>query len=178
MIVRNVEVLARSFLAEQVSHVHLLIRGDDLGKSMSRYLVDQIEQHPRVTVHRNTELRAVRGAKYLDELVVEDNRTGARDTIRAHALFVFIGATPQTAWLADAVALDDHGFVLTGTDAVHTRENGHRSSGGEPSRTLETSRPGLFAAGDVRRSSVKRVASAVGEGAMAVRQIHEYFDGS
>ena len=169
---------ATVFLAEQVSHAHLLIRGDDLGKSMSRYLVEQIEQHPRVTVHRNTEVRAVRGTKYLDGLVVEDNRTGAQDTIQARALFVFIGATPQTAWLADAIALDDHGFVLTGKDAVHIHRDGHRSTSAEPSRTLETSRPGLFAAGDVRRSSVKRVASAVGEGAMAVRQIHEYFAGS
>nr|WP_254431593.1 FAD-dependent oxidoreductase [Gordonia rubripertincta] len=169
---------ATVFLAEQVSHVHLVIRGDDLGKSMSRYLVDQIEQHPRVTVHRSTEVREVRGDKYLEELVVQDNRTGAQDTIQARALFVFIGATPQTAWLADAIALDDHGFVLTGKDAVHIHRDGHRSTSAEPSRTLETSRPGLFAAGDVRRSSVKRVASAVGEGAMAVRQIHEYFAGS
>ncbi|WP_370178590.1 FAD-dependent oxidoreductase [Rhodococcus wratislaviensis] len=169
---------ATVFLADHVSHVHLLIRGDDLGKSMSRYLVDQIEHHPRVTVHRNTEIRAVHGQKYLDEIVVEDNRTGDQDTIRVHALFVFIGATPHTGWLADAIELDDHGFVLTGMDAVHARGDGNRPISAGLSRTLETSRPGLFAAGDVRRGSVKRVASAVGEGAMAVRQIHEYFERS
>ncbi|WP_029539805.1 FAD-dependent oxidoreductase [Rhodococcus sp. DK17] len=169
---------ATVFLAGHVSHVHLLIRGDDLGKSMSRYLVDQIEHHPRVTVHRNTEIRMVHGEKYLDEIVVEDNRTGDQDTIRVHALFVFIGATPHTGWLADAIALDDHGFVLTGMDAVHARGDGNRPISAGLSRTLETSRPGLFAAGDVRRGSVKRVASAVGEGAMAVRQIHEYFERS
>ena len=169
---------ATVFLADHVSHVHLLIRGDDLGKSMSRYLVDQIEHHPRVTVHRNTEIRAVHGQKYLDEIVVEDNRTGDQDTIRVHALFVFIGATPHTGWLADAIALDDHGFVLTGMDAVHARGDGNRPISAGLSRTLETSLPGLFAAGDVRRGSVKRVASAVGEGAMAVRQIHEYFERS
>ncbi|MEZ5151207.1 FAD-dependent oxidoreductase [Rhodococcus zopfii] len=169
---------ATVFLADHVSHVHLLIRGDDLGKSMSRYLVDQIERHPRVTVHRNTEVRTVHGEKYLEEIVVEDNRTGEQDTIGVHALFVFIGAMPHTGWLADAIALDDHGFVLTGLDAVRARGDGDRRIGAGLSRTLETSRPGLFAAGDVRSGSVKRVASAVGEGAMAVRQIHEYFERS
>jgi thioredoxin reductase (NADPH) len=169
---------ATVFLADQVSHVRLLIRGDDLGKSMSRYLVDQIERHPRVTVHRNTEIRTVHGEKNLEEIVVEDNRTGDQDTIRVYALFVFIGAMPHTGWLADAIALDDHDFVLTGIDAVHARPDGNQRIGARPSRTLETSRPGLFAAGDVRSGSVKRVASAVGEGAMAVRQIHEYFERS
>ncbi|WP_280367572.1 NAD(P)/FAD-dependent oxidoreductase [Nocardia abscessus] len=169
---------ATVFLADRVSHVHLLIRGGDLGKSMSRYLVDQIERHPRVTVHRNTEIREVHGEKYLDQIVVENNHTGEQDTLRIHALFVFIGAVPHTGWLADTIALDDHGFVLTGVDAVHAREDGNRRTGDRPSRTLETSLPGLFAAGDVRNGSVKRVASAVGEGAMAVRQIHEYFDRS
>ncbi|MFF0456394.1 FAD-dependent oxidoreductase [Nocardia africana] len=169
---------ATVFLADRVSHVDLLIRGDDLGKSMSRYLVDQIERHPRVTVHRNTEIREVHGEKYLDEIVVENNRTGAHDTLRVRALFVFIGAVPHTGWLADTVALDDHGFVLTGMDAIRARADGNQWIGDRPSRTLETSLAGLFAAGDVRSDSVKRVASAVGEGAMAVRQIHEYFDRS
>ncbi|MFK4361130.1 FAD-dependent oxidoreductase [Rhodococcus sp. 27YEA6] len=169
---------AAVFLAEHVSQVHLLIRGDDLGKSMSRYLVDQIEHHPRVTVHRHTEIRAVHGEKYLEAIAVEDNRTGDQDTIRVRALFVFIGAVPHTGWLADAIALDDHGFVLTGVDAIHARADGSLPINGGLSRTLETSLPGLFAAGDIRRGSVKRVASAVGEGAMAVRQIHEYFERS
>ncbi|UYF97453.1 FAD-dependent oxidoreductase (plasmid) [Rhodococcus aetherivorans] len=169
---------ATVFLADQVSHVHLLIRGHDLGKSMSRYLVDQIERHPRVTVHRNAEIREVHGDKHLEEIAIEDNCTGDKARIRVHALFVFIGATPHTGWLTDAIALDDHGFVLTGVDAVHAREDGNQRPGAPPSRTLETSRAGLFAAGDVRSGSVKRVASAVGEGAMAVRQIHEYFERS
>ena len=117
------------------------------------------------------------GEMYLDAIVVEDNRTGEQDTLRVPALFVFIGAMPNTGWLADAIALDDHGFVLTGMDAVHAREDGNRRIAPSP-RTLETSLPGLFAAGDVRSGSVKRVASAVGEGAMAIRQIHEYFDRS
>ncbi|WP_206490058.1 FAD-dependent oxidoreductase [Rhodococcus sp. KRD162] len=169
---------ATIFLADHVPDVHLLIRGDDLGKSMSRYLVDRIDRHPRVTVHLHTEIQAVHGQKYLDELVVADNHTGEQDTIRVHALFVFIGAVPHTGWLADAIALDDRGFVLTGMDAVHAFDGDNRSIDPAQFRTLETSRAGLFAAGDVRRGSVKRVASAVGEGAIAVRQIHEYFERS
>ncbi|NUS91326.1 MAG: FAD-dependent oxidoreductase [Nocardia sp.] len=169
---------ATVFLADGASRVHLLIRGSDLGKSMSRYLVDRIERHPRVTVHRNTEVRTVHGEKYLEEITVENNHTGEQDTLRVRALFVFIGAMPYTGWLADTIALDDHGFVLTGMDAVHARGDGTQRTGARSPRTLETSLPGLFAAGDVRSGSVKRVASAVGEGAMAVRQIHEYFDRS
>ncbi|MGW6330913.1 FAD-dependent oxidoreductase [Nocardia rhamnosiphila] len=169
---------ATVFLADTVSRVHLLIRSGDLGKSMSRYLVDRIERHPRVTVHRNTEVRRVHGEKHLEEIVVENNRTGEQGTLRVRALFVFIGATPYTGWLADKVALDDHGFVLTGMGVVPARGDGTQRTGARSPRTLETSMPGLFAAGDVRSSSVKRVASAVGEGAMAVRQIHEYFDRS
>lgn len=80
---------------------------------MSRYLVDQIERHPRVTVHRNAEIREVHGDKHLEEIAIEDNRTGDKARIRVHALFVFIGAMPHTGWLTDAIALDDHGFVLT-----------------------------------------------------------------
>ncbi|KAA8888535.1 cyclic nucleotide-binding domain-containing protein [Nocardia colli] len=165
---------ATVFLAGRVAHVHLLIRGDDLGKSMSRYLVERIEQHPRVTVHRNTEVRELIGVGELDAIEVENNHTAQRETLPVRALFVFIGATPCTQWLADSVALDAHGFVRTGLDAVYPAEDQH-----DPGRRplpLETSRPGVFAVGDVRSGSVKRVASAVGEGAMAVRHIHEYFE--
>ncbi|MFB8003850.1 FAD-dependent oxidoreductase [Nocardia sp. NPDC056000] len=167
---------ATVFLAGRVEHVHLLIRGGDLGKSMSRYLVDRIEQHPRVTVHRDTEVREVIGAGEVDAIVVENNRTAQRATLAVRALFVFIGATPCTAWLADAVALDSHGFVRTGSDAVYPVADQHDSH--RRPLPLETSRAGIFAVGDVRSGSVKRVASAVGEGAMAVRHIHEYLERS
>ena len=103
---------AAVFLAEHVSQVHLLIRGDDLGKSMSRYLVDQIEHHPRVTVHRHTEIRAVHGEKYLEAIAVEDNRTGDQDTIRVRALFVFIGATTENPSFALNAALLSRAQVL------------------------------------------------------------------
>jgi thioredoxin reductase (NADPH) len=165
---------AAVFLASRVHRVHLLIRGGDLGKDMSRYLVDQIERHPRVTVWLNTEVREIHGSHHVEAVVAEDNQSGDRRRLDATALFVFIGATPNTAWLHGAVLLDGHGFIATGSAALYS-DNGHaqRSVRVEP-MMLETSRPGVFAAGDVRSGSVKRVASAVGEGSMAVRQVEQY----
>ena len=109
-------------------------------------------------------------------MVAENNRTGERQSIDTRALFVFIGAVPNTAWLAGTIELDDHGFIPTGPAALHSDGDGEKRR--RPPRQpgmLETSQPGVFAAGDVRSGSVKRVASAVGEGSMAVRQIHERF---
>jgi thioredoxin reductase (NADPH) len=166
---------AAIFLASRVSRVYVVIRADDLNKSMSRYLVDQINRHPRVTVLSCTEIGEVQGDGELSTVVTEDKRTGERHSIQARALFVFIGADPNTEWLAGAIELDDRGFVPTGPAALYSDTDGGR---GRPQRRpmmLETSRPGVFAAGDVRSGSVKRVASAVGEGSMAIRQIHEYF---
>ncbi|BBX02029.1 thioredoxin reductase [Mycolicibacterium moriokaense] len=166
---------AAVFLAARVSRVYLLIRGDDLNKSMSRYLVDQIHQHPRVTVLPSTEIREVHGDGLLTALVAEDKRTGEHHLIETRALFVFIGADPNTSWLVGAVELDDHGFVPTGQAALYSDTHGNQRRAQRQPMTLETSRPGVFAAGDVRRGSVKRVAAAVGEGSMAIREIHEYF---
>ena len=167
---------AAVFLAARTSQVYLLIRGDDLRKTMSRYLIDQIHQHPRVIVRTLTEIREVRGNGKLTAVVTEDKRTSERHSIQTRALFVFIGAMPNTAWLAGTIKLDDHGFIPTGVAALYLDGDGDKNR--RPRRQpmmLETSRSGVFAAGDVRSGSVKRVASAVGEGAMAVRQIHEHF---
>ncbi|MEE6164590.1 MULTISPECIES: FAD-dependent oxidoreductase [unclassified Mycolicibacterium] len=166
---------AAIFLAARVSRVYVVIRGDDLNKSMSRYLVDQIHQHARVTVRSCTEIREVHGDRALTAVVAEDKRTGERQTIQTRAVFVFIGADPNTSWLAGAIALDDHGFVPTGQAALYSDTDGEQGRTQRRPMMLETSRPGVFAAGDVRSGSVKRVASAVGEGSMAIRQIHEYF---
>src|SRR6478609_574634 len=169
---------AAVFLAARVSQVYVLIRGDDLSKTMSRYLIDQIQQQPRVSVRTLTEIREIRGNGKLTAVVTEDKRTGERHSIQTRALFVFIGAVPNTAWLTGTIALDDHGFIPTGAAALYLDGNGDTNR--RPRRQpmmLETSRPGVFAVGDVRSGSVKRVASAVGEGAMAVRQIHEHFGG-
>jgi thioredoxin reductase (NADPH) len=138
-----------------------------LGQDMSRYLVDRIERIPNVEVWRNTEVRELLGESGLAGVVAEDNLTGARREVEARALFVFIGAEPHTRWLGDEIALDPKGFVLTGRDAAPAAEAG-------APLPLETSRPGIFAVGDVRSGSIKRVASAVGEGSMAVRLVHEH----
>ena len=165
---------ATVFLASRVSRVHLLVRGNDLGKSMSRYLVDQIVQQPQVTVLLNTEVREVHGEEALRSVVAENNRTGERQYLKARALFVFIGADPNTEWLAGTVALDDHGFIETGHEAAsHIAGVDGLTTARHPA-FLETSMSGVFAAGDVRSGSVKRVASAVGEGAMAIRQVNSY----
>jgi thioredoxin reductase (NADPH) len=166
---------ATIFLASRVSRVHLVVRGDDLGKSMSRYLIDQIERQPRVSVHLHTEIREVHGDDELKSVVTEDNHTGERQTIDTRALFVFIGADPNTAWLTGSITLDDKGFIPTGQDALYSDADHDPTRSQRLSKPLETSVPGVFAAGDVRSGSVKRVASAVGEGSMAIRQIHEYF---
>jgi thioredoxin reductase (NADPH) len=165
---------AAIFLAARVSRVYVMIRGDDLNKSMSRYLVDQINRHPRVRVLSCTEVREVHGDDALAAVVAEDKRTGERHSIQTRAVFVFIGADPNTSWLAGAIALDDRGYVATGPAALYS-DTGNQGRTQRQPMMLETSRPGVFAAGDVRSGSVKRVASAVGEGSMAVRQIYEYF---
>lgn len=147
---------ATMFLSQHAKHVYLLLRSGDLAKSMSRYLAQRIEQCPAVDVLLDTEVRELVGDQALEAVVVENVRTSERRTLDVRALFVFIGANPHTGWLGDRVARDDHGFVLTGTT------------------NLETNLPGVFAAGDVRSGSIKRVAAAVGEGAMAIRQVHSY----
>ncbi len=166
---------AAVFLAERVSRVYVVVRGADLGTTMSRYLIDQIDRHSRVTVRSCTEVREVHGDKKLSEVVIEDRRTGERNSIQTRALFVFIGAEPHTSWLAGAVRLDDHGFIPTGPAALYSDMDGSQMRTPRQPMVLETSRPGVFAVGDVRSGSVKRVSSAVGEGSMAVRQIHEHF---
>jgi thioredoxin reductase (NADPH) len=151
---------ATLFLARYARSVRLLIRHGDLHRDMSRYLADRIERNPDVEVITGTEVRGLVGDRVLEQLEVEDLTTGERRTLDARALFVFIGADPHTGWLGDEVALDDRGFVLTGGNG----------------RLLETSCPGAFAVGDVRSGSIKRVASAVGEGSMSVRMVHEHLE--
>jgi thioredoxin reductase (NADPH) len=160
---------ATLFLAERAGWAQILIRGGDLGKSMSRYLVDRIEGDRRIEVLRHTEVRELLGEERVEQVVVEDTRDGSRTTIDTSAVFVFIGADPCAAWLAGQLEVDRHGFLRTGPDVAGTD--------GTAPLLLETSRPGIFAAGDVRSGSVKRVASAVGEGAMAVQLVHRHLAG-
>ncbi|MBV8954580.1 MAG: FAD-dependent oxidoreductase [Solirubrobacterales bacterium] len=161
---------AAMFLGEQAANCKLLIRGPSLERSMSRYLIDEIERRGKVEVLTHTSVVELRGEDGLEEVVVEDGRAGERQTLPAKALFVFIGASPHTDWLRSHVAMDEHGFLLTGRDVDTDELSGYD---GEAPFFLETSLPGIFAVGDVRAGSVKRVASGVGEGSMSVRLVHQ-----
>ena len=159
---------------DRCSHVHLVMRGDDLGKSMSRYLVDRIEGLENVTVHPNTQITGLQGDGHLGAVELED-KEGRRRTIDTSALFLLIGADPKTEWLRNCVELDKKGFVLTGrslSPEVAGNERWHAA--GRSPFLLETSIPGIFAAGDVRSGSTKRVAAAVGEGAITVSFVHAH----
>jgi thioredoxin reductase (NADPH) len=170
---------ATLFLAEYVPQVHLIVREPGLDHGMSRYLTDRIERTPNVEVHTSTEIRGLVGERALEAVVVENTQTGQRDTLEARAMFVFIGAEPHTDWLGGVVELDSGGYVKTGRDVSGSAgcdgDDGDRAA--HQPLFLETSQPGVFAAGDVRSGSIKRVAAAVGEGSMAVRLVHEHLAG-
>ncbi len=164
---------ATLFLSRYATELRLLIRGDSLSANMSRYLADRIERS-EVEVLLDTEVRALEGEGTLEAVVADNKRTGALQRLPARALFVFIGADPYTGWLRQCVALDRHGFVLTGPAAGATLDD---ERGSRQPLLLETSRPGVLAVGDVRSGSIKRVASAVGEGSMAVRLVvHDFLE--
>jgi thioredoxin reductase (NADPH) len=161
---------AALFLSQHARSVQLLLRHSDLGRDMSRYLADRIERNPAIEVLRETEVRELLGDDALEGVVVEHTPSGERQQLDVRELFVFIGAAPCTDWLAGTIALDENGYVLTGPDAAHA------AGPGRAPLLLETSAPGVLAAGDVRAASIKRVASAVGEGSMAVRLVHEHLN--
>jgi thioredoxin reductase (NADPH) len=154
--------------------VIMLVRGKSLGESMSRYLIDEIEKTPNIQVELNSSVAEVHGATRLEAISLRCSTSGEINTVPAASLFIFIGAEPNTEWLHGLVERDDRGFILTGPDL---KRNGKLPSGWGLARDpdlLETSVPGVFAAGDVRRGSVKRVASGVGEGSIAIQFIHRY----
>jgi thioredoxin reductase (NADPH) len=161
---------AAVFLSEYVSELFLLIRGDDLGRNMSRYLVQRIEQTANIELLTNTEIDKMGGRDYLEGVEIRNNQTGEVRAMDIPAVFSFIGATPRTDWLPPQVETDDRGFIKTGSSISNSPSWPMKR---QPF-LLETSRPGVFAAGDVRSGSAKRVAAAVGEGAMAVQFVHEY----
>ena len=161
---------AAVYLAGQVGKVYLVIRGDDLYEHMSSYLADRIKDTPNIEVLLNTEVKAMHGDGFLGSVDLADRKTGEVRTIRTPAPFSFIGAVPRTDWLPGEIERDEKGFILTGTALGLDR----RRANGRSPFLLETSQPGVFAAGDVRSGSIKRVASAVGEGSMAVQFVHEF----
>ena len=164
---------AAIYLAQQGSQVAIAIRRDDLSVSMSRYLIERIDANPRITVHTCTEVRELSGDDHLDQVTLEDTTTGERRTVACSGLFCFIGAVPATEWLDGVVELDGNGFVLTDR-SLSDRADTDPSFAGRAPLPFETSVPGIFAVGDVRQGSLKRVASAVGEGSSAVRSVHDH----
>jgi thioredoxin reductase (NADPH) len=176
---------ATLFLSRYATELRLLIRGDSLSGDMSRYLADRIERS-HVEVLLDTEVRALEGEGTLEGVIAENKRTGELQRLPARAMFVFIGADPHTGWLRECVALDRHGFVLTGPAAAVALPEGDAAAAALPEGErgarqpllLETSRPGVLAAGDVRSGSIKRVASAIGEGSMAVRLVYDFLERS
>lgn len=155
---------AAVFLSREVGHVHVLVRAAGLAATMSDYLVQRILSSPRITLHTDTDISALRGDRYLSEVAWTDRRTGVESAYAIANLFVMIGAEPNTEWLAGSLDLDDRGFVVTGRD---------REGRALPS-PYATSCEGVFAVGDVRSGSVKRVASGVGEGSVVVQAIHQF----
>jgi thioredoxin reductase (NADPH) len=159
---------AALFLARNCTRVHIIVRGPDLARSMSRYLIDAIERDRRIEVRRQTEVAGLLGDDRLEGIRVVDFR-GEAATVPVCGLFLFIGATPCTEWLGGQLATDAKGFVRTGADIPQSE----RDPSAPPPLPLETNRPGVFCIGDVRSGSIKRVATAVGDGAMAVRLVFE-----
>ncbi len=168
---------AAIFLAQQGSRVSLVVRRAELTATMSHYLIERIASDERIDVCPSTEVRALEGEDHLERATLEQTATGARRTIRCSGLFCFIGAEPATGWLGGALALDEAGFVLTDRSLPEPAANDPAFGGRDP-LPFESSVPGVFAAGDVRHGSLKRVAAAVGEGSSAVRSVHDYLAGA
>ncbi|MDX6806981.1 FAD-dependent oxidoreductase [Terrihabitans rhizophilus] len=155
---------AAVFLSQSVRHVHILVRGTGLAATMSDYLVERIESSPHITVHAHSTVTALQGDQFLRTVTWSNRQTGESQTHDVGALFVMIGAEPNTEWLDGCLDLDEKGFVLTGRSG----------SGSADTIQYATSTPGIFAVGDVRSGSVKRVASSVGEGSVVVHAIHRF----
>jgi thioredoxin reductase (NADPH) len=164
---------AAIYMAQEKCHVSLVIRRDTLEQTMSRYLIERIDADDRIDVLTHTEVRSLAGDTHLSEVTVEHTPSGEHRTLKCSGLFCFIGAEPATAWLGECVALDRGGFIITDRSLPDAIMAGPEYAARAP-LPYETSLPGVFAVGDVRQGSLKRVAAAVGEGSSAVRSVHEY----
>jgi thioredoxin reductase (NADPH) len=169
---------AAVFLSQTARKVHMLVRSGELSDTMSRYLIQRIEENPGIKLHYKTEIVGLDGGAHLERVTWQDKSSGQTSAHDIQHVFIMAGASPRTEWLRGCIALDDKGFVLTGRD-LDTATTGAPVAPGAPVWTLarppqmlETSMPGIFAVGDVRSGNVKRVASAVGEGAIAVHLVH------
>jgi thioredoxin reductase (NADPH) len=167
---------AAIYLSQQGSRVSIAVRRDDLTSTMSHYLVERIEADPGIELLTRTEVRELTGDEHLEQVILEHTATGERRAVTCTGLFCFIGAEPATAWLGDEIALDPDGFVLT--DRLLPDDTIAAAFAGREPLPFETSVPGVFAVGDVRHGSMKRVAAAVGEGSSAVRSVHDHLAAS
>jgi thioredoxin reductase (NADPH) len=165
---------AAMYFSRFASSVTLLVRGKTISATMSRYLIDQIEATENIKILTGTKVKEARGSSRLESLLLAFDNSQHEESVPASALFIFIGAMPNTNWLGDKIKRDSHGFILSGPDIEQNRQGGSIPTGQNTPFLLETSLKGIFVAGDVRHGSVKRVASAVGEGAMAVMFVHRY----
>jgi thioredoxin reductase (NADPH) len=155
----------------------MLVRGESLDEGMSHYLIDRIKNTSNIRVRLRTTVVEVHGENRLEAITVFDASKNKKETFPTTALFIFIGALPHTGWLKEVVKTDDHGFILTGPDLLQEKGDGRLDGSWKLERDpfwLECSQPGIFAVGDVRHGSVKRVAAGVGEGATAVQFIHQF----
>ena len=161
-------------LAQSARHVHMLVRSDGLAETMSRYLIRRIEEDPRITVHTRTEIAALEGDDHLETVHLRQRDDGTKtERKNLRHVFVMTGANPSTRWLDGCVVLDDHGFIKTGTEISADELSAANWKLARSPHLLETSKPGVFAVGDVRAGNIKRVASAVGEGSIAVSFVHQ-----
>jgi thioredoxin reductase (NADPH) len=162
---------AAVFLSETARKVYVLVRSSELSSTMSRYLIQRIEANPSIELHFKTEIVGLEGGTHLARITWQDQTSGETSTHEIRHLFIMAGASPRTDWLRGCVALDEKGFILTGRD-LETEAGASGWTQARSPHMLETSLPGVFAVGDVRSGNVKRVASAVGEGAIAIHLVH------
>jgi thioredoxin reductase (NADPH) len=162
---------AAVYMSQTLRRVHMLVRSGQLSDTMSRYLIQRIEQNPAIEIHYRTEIVALEGDAHLERVTWRNNQTGETSTHPIRHVFIMAGASPRTEWLKGCLALDDKGFILTGRDLDGASDKPAWPLARVP-QMLETSLPGVFAVGDVRSGNVKRVASAVGEGAIAIHLVH------
>jgi thioredoxin reductase (NADPH) len=164
---------AAVFLAQTAKRVHMLVRSKGLADSMSRYLIRRIEQNPAIVLRTNTEIVALEGSNHLERVRWRNDQAGSIETHDIRHVFVMTGAVPSTDWLRGCVALDAKGFIKTGPDLSQDDLAAAQWSAARAPHLLETSLPGVFAVGDVRGGNIKRVASAVGEGSIAISFVHQ-----
>jgi thioredoxin reductase (NADPH) len=159
-------------MSQTASRVYMLVRSSELSDTMSRYLIRRIEENPKIEVHYQTEILRVDGEDHLERVTWREKKNGDVSEHKVRHLFVMTGASPRTEWLRGCLALDSKGFVLTGYDLDRLTLQELQWPLPRPPQILETSLPGVFAVGDIRSGNVKRVASAVGEGSIAIHLVH------